>query len=200
MESAAEVIGGAVVGADKAATLYVNSLHTPFTDTVWLFFSNRWVWAVLYAFILYFLFRRLGWKKALTALAAIVLTIVCCDQLANLFKDWICRLRPSHDPWMLSHGLYLPGDAGGLYGFFSGHAANSFGFATSSYGIFCTDERHNYKAYAWAIFIWAFLVSLSRIFLGRHYFGDILAGAAVGLLLGWLFALLYRRFVGRICG
>ena len=46
--------------------------------------------------------------------------------------------------------------------------------------------------------IWAFLVSLSRIFLGRHFFGDILAGAAVGLLLGYLFALLYRRIAARI--
>ena len=127
MESAAQVIGNAVVSADKAATLWVNSLYTPFTDSVWMFFSNKWVWVVLYAFILCFLFLRLGWKKALLAVAAIVLTIVCCDQGANLFKNWICRLRPTHDPWMLSHGLHIPGDAGGLYGFFSGHAANSFG-------------------------------------------------------------------------
>lgn len=187
-----------MVRADQAATLYVNSLHTPWTDSVWLFFSNKWVWVVLYALILFFLFRRLGWKKALLALAAIVLTIVCCDQMANLFKNWICRLRPSHDPWMLSHGLYLPGDAGGLYGFFSGHASNAFGFAAASLGIFRSDERHSYKAYGWAIMIWAGLVSLSRVFLGRHFFGDILVGAAVGLLLGYLFALLYRRFAGRL--
>ena len=198
MESAAQVIGNAVVSADKAATLWVNSLHTPFTDSVWMFFSNKWVWVVLYAFILCFLFLRLGWKKALLAVVAIVLTIVCCDQGANLFKNWICRLRPTHDPWMLSHGLHIPGDAGGLYGFFSGHAANSFGFAASTLGIFHTDSRHSYKAYGWAIFIWAFLVSMSRIFLGRHFFGDILVGAAVGLLLGWLFALVYRRFADRL--
>ena len=198
MESAAQVIGNAVVSADKAATLWVNSLHTPFTDSVWMFFSNKWVWVVLYAFILCFLFLRLGWKKALLAVVAIVLTIVCCDQGANLFKNWICRLRPTHDPWMLSHGLHIPGDAGGLYGFFSGHAANSFGFAASTLGIFHTDVRHSYKAYGWAIFIWAFLVSMSRILLGRHFFGDILVGAAVGLLLGWLFALVYRRFADRL--
>ena len=198
MESAAQVIGNAVVQADKAATLWINSLHTPLTDSVWMFFSDKWVWAVLYALVLYFFFRRLGWKKALIALAAVVLTIVCCDQGANLFKNWICRLRPSHDPWMLSHGLHLPGDAGGLYGFFSGHASNSFGFAAASLGIFRSDEKHSYRAYGWAIFIWALLVSLSRIFLGRHFLGDILAGAAAGLLIGWLFALLYRRLADRL--
>ena len=197
MESAAQVIGNTLVQADKAATLYVNSLHTPWSDTVWVFFSNKWVWMALYALVLYFLFRRLGWKNALVAVAAIALTIVCCDQGANLFKNWICRLRPSHDAWMLSNGLHLPGDAGGLYGFFSGHAANSFGFAAASLGIFRSDARHSYKAYGWAIFIWAFLVSLSRIFLGRHFFGDILVGAAVGMLIGWLFALVYGRVADR---
>ena len=198
MESAAQVIGDAVVRADQAATLWINSFHTPFTDSVWIFFSKVEVWIPLYALVAFFLFRRLGWKRALVAIAAIALTAVCSDQTANLFKDWICRLRPSHDPWMLAHGLYLPYDAGGLYGFFSGHAANTFGFAASTLAIFRSDEGHSYKAYGWAIFIWAFLVSLSRIFLGRHFLGDILVGAAVGMLLGWLFALVFRRIGDRL--
>ena len=198
MESAAQVIGDAVVSADKTATLWINSFHTPFTDSVWLFFSDEWVWAVLYALVLFFLFRRLGWKRALIAVAAILLTFACSENISHFFKNWVCRLRPSHDPWMLSQGLYLPRDAGGLYGFFSGHAANTFGFAASTFGIFRSDERHSYKAYGWAIFIWASLVSLSRIFVGRHFLGDILVGAAVGLLLGWLFALVYRRLADRV--
>lgn len=198
MESAAQVIGDAVVRADQAATLWINSFHTPFTDSVWIFFSKVEVWIPLYALVAFFLFRRLGWKRALVAIAAIALTAVCSDQTANLFKDWICRLRPSHDPWMLAHGLYLPYDAGGQYGFFSGHAANTFGFAASTLAVFRSDEGHSYKAYGWAIFIWAFLVSLSRIFLGRHFLGDILVGAAVGMLLGWLFALVFRRIGDRL--
>lgn len=198
MESAAQVIGDAVVRADQAATLWINSFHTPFTDSVWIFFSKVEVWIPLYALVAFFLFRRLGWKRALVAIAAIALTAVCSDQTANLFKDWICRLRPSHDPWMLTHGLYLPYDAGGQYGFFSGHAANTFGFAASTLAVFRSDEGHSYKAYGWAIFIWAFLVSMSRIFLGRHFLGDILVGAAVGMLLGWLFALVFRRIGDRL--
>lgn len=198
MESAAQVIGNSVVSADKAATLWVNSFHAPWSDAVWMFFSDKWVWVALYVLVLYFLFRRLGWKRALVAVAAILLTFACSEELSQLFKHWICRPRPTHDPWMLANGLHVPGDAGGLYGFFSGHAANTFGFAASTYGIFRSDERHSYKAYGWAIFIWASLVSLSRIFVGRHYFGDILVGAAVGLLLGWLFALVYRRLADRV--
>ena len=198
MESAAQVIGDAVVHADKVATLWINSFHTPVSDEVWIFFSKVAVWFPLYALVTFFLFRRLGWKRALVAVAAIALTFACSEQISHLFKNWICRLRPSHDPWMLSNGLYLPGDAGGLYGFFSGHAANTFGFAASSSGIFRSDTRHGYRLYGRAIFLWAFLVSLSRIFLGRHYLGDILVGAIVGGLIGYLFSLVYRRCAERI--
>ena len=198
MESTAQVVGDAIVRADQAASLWINGFHAPWSDAVWMFFSDKWVWVVLYALVLYFLFRRLGWKRALIAVAAILLTFACSEEISHFFKNWVCRLRPSHDPWMLSNGLHLPADAGGLYGFFSGHAANTFGFAASTYGIFSSDEQHSYKAYGWAIFAWASLVSLSRVFVGRHFLGDILVGAAVGLLLGYLFALLYRRVAGRV--
>ena len=76
MESAAQVIGDAVVRADQAATLWINSFHTPFTDSVWIFFSKVEVWIPLYALVAFFLFRRLGWKRALVAIAAIALTAV----------------------------------------------------------------------------------------------------------------------------
>lgn len=198
MESAAQVVGDTIVRADQAATLWINGFHAPWSDAFWLFCSQVEVWIPLYVVVAYVLFRRLGWKRALIALAAIALTTLCCDQGANLFKNWICRLRPSHDAWMLANGLYLPGDAGGMYGFFSGHAANTFGFAAVTYGIFRSDEGHSYRAYGWGIFLWAVLVSLSRVFIGRHFLGDILVGAAVGLLLGYLFALLYRRVAARV--
>ena len=194
MESAAQVIGATVVQWDKEASLWLNSLHCGFSDQVWRFFSDKYVWIALYAVVLFFLFRRLGWRKALVAVCAIALTVLSCDQLSNLFKNWICRPRPTHDAWMLEHGLNILCGRGGNYGFFSAHAANAFGFAISSLMIFRTDTRFSYKPYAWAIMIWAFLVSLSRVFVGRHFLGDILVGTIVGLLVGYIFALLFRRY------
>jgi undecaprenyl-diphosphatase len=40
--------------------------------------------------------------------------------------------------------------------------------------------------------MWATLVSYSRIYLGVHYLSDILAGAAWGILLAFIF---YRAFL-----
>jgi undecaprenyl-diphosphatase len=44
------------------------------------------------------------------------------------------------------------------------------------------------KAYGWWMFFWAFMVAVSRIFVGKHYLGDVIVGILVGSLAGWCFA------------
>ena len=193
MESAAQAIGSAIEQFDKSATLWLNQQHCTVSDHVWIVFSNKYIWIALYAVVVYMLFRRLGWRKALWAILAIAMTILACDQFSNVIKDWVCRYRPTHDSWMLERGLNILDGYGGKYGFFSAHAANAFGFAISSLLIFRTDTSHTYKPYAWGIMVWAAMVSLSRVFVGRHFLGDILVGSAVGLLVGYIFALIYDR-------
>ena len=186
--------------ADKAATLAINSLHCPATDFIWQCFSSRDLWIPLYAAVLVFLFVRLGPRKAIAVTLACVLTIVVCDQLANFTKEFFGRLRPCFDEYMLSSGLHEIGGKSEYYnlGFYSAHAANSFGFAISSWLGFRNDSRLRYRGYGWGISIWAFLVSLSRIFAGQHFLGDIIVGTAVGILAGWGMASLARLAIRRL--
>lgn len=86
------------------------------------------------------------------------------------------RVRPSRDPALEGMVHIVNGYRGGLYGFASSHAANAFGVATFVY--LMLPER---KYFIW-LFFWAALVSYTRIYLGVHYPGDILAGAIVGVL------------------
>jgi len=77
-----------------------------------------------------------------------------------------------------------------MYGFASSHAANTFGTAAFLTLLF----RKERPWIAW-LFLWASFVSYTRIYLGLHYPGDILAGAGVGIICAWMIFLLYSKCV-----
>ena len=197
MEGTAAVTLG-LEALDKELTLAVNSLHTGFTDSVWLLFSDRQVWYLLYLALALLLFLRMDWKKAVVVLASVVLTVVACDQFANLIKETAGRLRPCWDAYMVGNGLHRLEWRGSPYGFFSAHAANSFGVAAALVrGFRSGDKSRSYRGLAWLMYTWAFLVSISRIFVGKHFLGDVLVGAAVGLVFGLLAARLARWIINK---
>ena len=185
---------------DQDLTLAINAVHCSWSDHLWQFFSAKEVWFPLYAVIAVMLIGRLGWKRGMVAILSIVATIVACDQFSNLIKDAVERLRPCHDPTMIDRGLRLLEGKANLYGFFSAHAAKSFGFAVASLMAFRMSPQKKNKStiYGWVIILWATMVSVSRIFVGKHYLGDVIVGAAVGILFGWLFARLARWIVSGI--
>ena len=173
-----------IVEIDREVTLWVNTLGTEAVDPVWKFMSNAKVWFPVYAVIMGFLIWRLGWKKGLIAIVALFLTVFLTDQLSGFIKDSVQRLRPCYDPWMIDHGVRSALKPRSQFGFFSSHAANTFGFAILSLLCFKMDKKHTYHIYGWCVMIWATLVSLSRIMLAAHYVGDIVVGAIFGLAVG----------------
>jgi undecaprenyl-diphosphatase len=183
--------------ADQALTLLINESHNEFTDLVMPFFSNKYVWVPIYAVTIFMLIKRLGWEKGLIIMTSVILTVTLCDQTADFFKNMIDRLRPCYNTKMLTAGLNILEGRGGYFGFYSGHATNAFGFAACSIMGFRTDNSHTYNAYRTWIYIWAALVAMSRVFVGKHYFGDILVGTAIGLLIGYGIGILTRILITR---
>lgn len=182
---------------DRNLTLLINGWNSPFTDPIWSFISDIPVWIPLYVAIVAFLIIRLGWKKGLTVVAAALLTFGFCDQFSNLIKDLTERLRPCNDPYMLNNGLHVL-ESGGVYGFFSAHAANAFGLAASTIIGIRMDKRRKHCGYTVGMFTWATLVAISRVFVGKHFLGDVIVGTVVGLVagiaFGYLAKLACRRF------
>ena len=184
---------------DQQVTLAINSWHSTFTDPIWQFFSDKIVWIPMYVAIIALLIWKLGWKKGLMVIAAAGLTFGFCDQFSNIIKHAVGRIRPLKDEFMLSQGLHILENGGG-YSFFSAHAANAFGLACSTFfGMRgCPKSRPCWlKAYGIWMFFWAAMVSISRIFVGKHYLGDVLVGTLVGVLAGYFFGWLAARIAAK---
>jgi len=148
--------------------------------------SDRFIWLPLYLLITGYLIYRYKWKVILILLLTALLITMSDQGSVHLFKEVFKRLRPCHNP-EISHLVHIVrGHCGGQYGFVSSHAANSF--AVASYSLLLIRNRY----YTISIIFWALLVSYSRIYLGVHYPGDILGGAILGVVLGYI---IYRLFI-----
>ena len=190
---------------DQLLTLEINSWSCNMTDHIWQFFSKIPVWIPMYVLIVVLLIWRLGWKRGLIITLAAVATFGFCDHFSNLIKDTVCRVRPLNDEFMKANGLIVLEKGSRSFSFFSAHAANAFGLATSTcLGLrldrewFPTDGSAASpwgKAYTIWMFFWAFMVSASRIFVGKHYLGDVLVGSLVGALAGLVFTYIGRYLI-----
>lgn len=165
---------------DTTVLLAINGWNSTFQDYFWWMMTAKWA-SVLMALALLWILLRQNNRHALLVLVMLVLAVLLADQVSSgLIKHLVERLRPTHDPQLESAVHVINGYRGGLYGFVSSHAANSFAVAT----LLSFVMRHRLAAVT--LFAWALLQCYSRMYLGVHYPGDILGGILVGLLVGWL--------------
>ncbi|WP_133273687.1 phosphatase PAP2 family protein [Hymenobacter radiodurans] len=94
--------------------------------------------------------------------------------LNQLLKTHFHRLRPD-TALLQQYGLSFP----------SGHAMIGLALYGCLAWLLWRHRRH--PAWAALLFLWAFLIGMSRVYLHVHYFTDVLAGFAAGL--AWLILL-----------
>ena len=167
---------------DQRLFVFLNEINSPIWDEIMWNISGKLQWLPLYFFLLYLLYRRFG-KNLWIVLIGAALLILLSDQISvHFFKDVFKRYRPCHNLELREIVHIVNNKCGGKYGFVSSHAANTFAIAT--YIFLLLFSRYSYKLLG--LFIWAILVSYSRIYLGVHYPADVLFGALLGMLLAYL--------------
>lgn len=179
-----------LIDLDIDLFLFFNGLHNAWMDPIMFFISGKKEWIPLYFIFVFMIIRQFKWQS-IWILLGIGLTITLADQLASgIMKPLFARMRPSRSPDLNGLVHIVNGYTGGMFGFASSHAANAFGLATFLWLAF----KDKYKWFVW-IFLWAFIVAYSRIYLGVHYPGDIIVGALIGVGFGQL-SFQVQRYAG----
>ncbi len=170
-----------LLNIDKSLTLFFHNLfpHNIFFDTIFSFFSvigsAAFIWITIILLVVFFeekahpSISKQDKKFIIIFTLTIFLSFLTSEViLKNIFK------RPR--PFLQIKNLKLkiknyPSD----FSFPSGHA--TIAFATATTLSFFNKKRK------WFYYFLAFLIAYSRLYLGVHYFFDVVVGAVIGVMI-----------------
>jgi membrane-associated phospholipid phosphatase len=171
-----------LIQLDRNWFIAINTgMQNPFWDAVCPFMRHQSNWYLLYGLLLGVCYKIWN-KKALWVLVGAAVLVLVSDQIsANLIKNTIQRLRPCNDPSLVGMVRNIVGCGKG-YSFVSAHATNHFAIA-----VFFSILFKPYFKWTWLIALpWAALIAFSQIYVGVHYPLDVICGALLGSLLGYV--------------
>ena len=167
---------------DKALFSFINiSLANPVTDFIMPIITSDNLLRVVYGIMIVLVLIKgsCKWKRALFYS---VIVLLLTDQLvAGLLKPLFARARPCH----IFTEINLLVNCGAGMSMPSAHAGNAFGQA-----LFFSLIDKRLRPYLLTV---ALFISLSRVFVGVHYPGDVMVGALIGSLIGWTVFLLSQK-------
>ncbi len=169
-------------GYDRNLLLGINSHHNEWIDVVMFYISEIWICLPLFIYWVSLFIKKYEIKKVIILLFFLVALITLTDQTSNRVKHSVKRYRPTHNLEIKDQIHTVNDYQGGQYGFFSGHAANTFGIAMLLFLLF---KEHSILIRS-SFFVWAGITAYSRLYLGVHYPSDILVGIVVGLIWGYV--------------
>lgn len=111
-------------------------------------------------------------RTGVTVLAALIIGFLCTNLI---LKNLVGRDRP----WIHLQDLLVLIEEHDPNSFPSGHTTCAFAFAGA---VLFAAHR---KWMKWTALVLAILMGFSRLYLGVHYFSDVLVGVLVGLFAGW---------------
>ncbi|WP_374950338.1 phosphatase PAP2 family protein [Mucilaginibacter sp.] len=163
-----------------------------FFDWLMPLMRNPKFWIPLYVFIIGFCIWRYR-KQGLVLILMLCLSAGFADfTSASLIKKQVQRLRPCRDI-VTSQTVISRVPCGTGYSFPSTHATDHFAIAVFLSCLF-------YKRWPWVVpvlLFWAAIICFAQVYVGVHFPVDVTCGAIYGALVGWLFAVGFRKLQPR---
>lgn len=178
-----------ILAWDVALFRLVNEgFHSPLLDGLMVFASSPWTWVALaFWFVMAGLLR--GNRRLLLSCLSIGVAIGIVDT-ANywVLKPAFARLRPCIQ---MNDVRVVTGSCGGELSFPSNHAANAAAVVAAA--------SFAQRTPLIGAYLLAFIVGISRVYLGVHFPLDVMGGwifgGMCGVLIQWIIERIMRRFV-----
>lgn len=177
-----------IIDLDKSLFIFLNNLGSKPFDAIWLLITKQFNWIPFFLLLLVILYKKIGTKQLLVALLSIAALITFTNELTDIIKFSVQRIRPCNDEELV--GLIRIVKDSETFSYFSGHAANSM---AAMMFVFLILRKH-YK-YSYLIFLYPLIFAYSRIYLGLHFPLDIISGYVFGSLVGFLFYTIYNVII-----
>jgi undecaprenyl-diphosphatase len=164
---------------DLSVFYFINhSLANSIFDKFFIFITEVKNWYITFVILWFICFFKGGKIGKIAAIITLIL-ITVSDQLSSfVIKNLVVRIRPCN---ALPDVRILAGCTTS-FSFPSSHAVNNFAVAVFFYKIF--------PKLKWILFTVASLIAISRIYVGRHYPSDVVGGAIIGAVIGYIFAII----------
>ncbi len=169
-----------------------------FLDPIMKLLSSSLTFIPFYIWGIYRLIKRFQ-KSAIVPILLAVLAFALADSISSkVLKPSFKRVRPAFETHLTPRTP--AGMPGGKYGFVSSHAANAFALYPLLVAMifYKKDLRFSQNSAqrmsVFMAFFVAFWIAYSRVYLGRHYVGDVFFGGLLGMLIAYGLWRFYRKW------
>ena len=184
-----------IEATDRKLFFFINDrMSNHFFDSVLPFVRESTIWAPLYLFMLVFAVSNFGKRGWLWFLFAICTAALCDLVSSHLIKEHIFRLRPCQDPELANQIHILVNYCPVSSSFTSSHATTHFGLAV----FIAVTLRRYISRWVYLFLAWAAVISFAQVYVGVHYPFDVVCGAVLGCLLGFIVARFFNNYTGLI--
>ena len=171
----------------------LNGSNSLFLDRFAVAFTTGYTWIPLYVSLAVLVVRNnktMG--QIMLIFGCILLGVLASGLLSDyIVKPYYMRPRPCYDP-EFRHMVHTVAEySASGYSFFSSHAAN-----TMMLSVFVTLLVRG-KVLSPLLFSWSLMNAWTRLYLGVHWFTDVVVGLAWGAVVGVLVYLLYYKLAPR---